>query len=80
MLRIRFQANPDDPRPINWPIKYPYWVTGFASDDSYAIVVSYADSEKYIYDNWPEAENLDMQKVEGYTFTDRFPKPDWFKE
>lgn len=80
MLRIRFQANADDPRPVNWPIKHPYWVTGFAGDDSYATVVSYADDEQYIFTNWPEAKNLDAQEVEGYVFSGRFPKPDWFQD
>jgi hypothetical protein len=80
MLRIRFKANADDPRPINWPVKHPYWVTGEAGDGLYATVVSYADNKKYITDNWPEAEDLEVQEVSTYTFTDRFPKPDWFKE
>jgi len=79
MFRIRFQVNPDDPRPVNWPIKHPYWITGYAGDDSYATVVSYADDQQYILDNWPDATNLEIQEVEGYQFSDRFPKPEWFQ-
>ena len=78
MLRVRFKANLDDPRPINWPVKHPWWCTGTGED--YSIIVAYADDEKYIFKNWPEATDLDSQEVEGYVFTDRFPKPDWFKE
>ena len=78
MIRVRFEANPDDPRPINWPVKYPYWVTGYDGSGRCAIVVSYADSEQYIYENWPEAESFDIESVQGYVFTDRFPKPEWF--
>ena len=78
MQRIRFKVNPDDPRPVNWPIKHPYWVTGYAGDDSYAIVVSYADDRQYILENWPDAIELEVQEVEGYLFTGRFPKPEWF--
>jgi len=78
MLRVRFEANYDDPRPVSWPIKYPFWVTGSAGDESYSIVVAYADDEEYIYKNWPEAKNLDCDTVTECTFTDRFPKPDWF--
>lgn len=77
MLRIRFQANLEDYRPINWPVKHPYWCSG--EGDTYSIVISYADNEKYIYDNWPEAKNLDIQEVDEYEFSDRFPKPNWFK-
>jgi hypothetical protein len=80
MLRVRFQANFGDPRPIHWPIKHPYWVSGWAGDESSATIISYAEDDQYIFTNWPEAENLDIQEVEGYIFTDRFPKPSWFKD
>ena len=76
MIRCRFEANLDDPRPVNWPIKHPYWVTGYK--DSAAIIVAYADNEEEIYKNWPEAECLDSEEVEDYIFTERFQKPDWF--
>ena len=46
MLRVRFKANSDDYRPINWP----------------------------------EATDLEIDERTEYTFTDRFPKPDWFKD
>ncbi len=75
MLRIRFKANPEDPRPINWPVKHPYWITG--SGVGYSIVVSYADDEEYIRENWPEAKDLEVTDVDGYVFTDRFPRPNW---
>lgn len=78
MIRVRFEANLDDPRPINWPIKHPYWVTG--ESDDHAILVAYADNEKYIFSNWPEAQNLEIEEVNEYVFTSRFPKPDWFEE
>ena len=79
MKRIRFHTIAEDWRPINWPIKHPYWKTGESEID--AILVSYADDEDYIYTYWPEATELDVmdEEVEEYTFTDRFPKPDWFE-
>ena len=80
MIRARFKANPIDPRPVNWPIKHPYWVTGYAGDDSYATVVAYADDLTEIKSNWPEAADIDIEEVDGYRFTSRFPKPNWFTE
>ena len=77
MLRVRFNANLDDYRPVNWPVKHPYWCTGYSP--THAIVISYADDETYIKKNWPEASELDSVEVTDYIFTDRFPKPDWFK-
>jgi hypothetical protein len=78
MLRVRFKTNSPDPRPIHWPIKHPYWVTGYVDD--YTIIVAYADDLDYIFENWPETMGLDYDKVDGYVFTSRFKKPDWFEE
>jgi hypothetical protein len=81
MKRIRFFTKADDCRPVNWPIKHPYWITGEAGDGSYSVLVAYADDEQYIYDNWPEATDLDvMEETDSYTFTGRFPKPEWWTE
>lgn len=79
MYRIRFKTNSADPRPINWPIKHPYWISGYDSDDN-TIIISYADSKAYILDNWPEAFDLDVEKVDSYSFSSRFPKPKWFND
>lgn len=76
MKRIRFYADKVDPRPINWPVKHPYWISGYT--DLNSVVISYADSEDYILENWPEATDLDVTEVEGYMFTSRFPRPEWF--
>lgn len=77
MIRARFHANPVDPRPVKWPIKHPYWVTGYGDD--YSIIVAYADSEEQILGLWPEAAEIESTDPDGYQFTDRFPKPGWFK-
>jgi len=76
LLRVRFRAN--DSRPIHWPIKYPSWESGF--NDDHCIVIAYADSQQYIFDNWPEASHLEIEAVDKIVFTSRFPKPDWFNE
>lgn len=78
MLRIRFKANQNDYRPIKWPVKYPYWCSGYGED--YSVVISFADSIEYIKENWPEASDIDVTEVEKVTFSGRFPKPDWYNE
>ena len=75
MIRARFKANGNDPRPVKWPIKHPYWITGYG--DGYSIIVAYADDVDEIQRNWPEAFGIDCERAESYTFSDRFPKPDW---
>ena len=75
MIRARFHADDEDARPVNWPIKHPYWITGYG--EGYSIVVAYADDEAEILRNWPEATEIEAEPAETYHFTDRFPKPDW---
>ncbi len=76
LLKVRFEANPDDPRPVHWPIQYPYWIAGYG--EGYAIIVAYSPSTRYIYENWPEARNMSIQIVDGIEFSSRFPRPEWF--
>lgn len=78
MIRARFQTNEEDPRPVVWPIKHPYWITGYG--DGYAIVVAYADDEAEILRNWPDAEEIDATPATEYAFTSRFPRPSWLKD
>jgi hypothetical protein len=78
MIRARFKANEDDPRPVLWPVKHPYWCTGYG--DGYSILVTYADDEAEVLRNWPEATDIDAEPADSYTFTSRFPKPEWFNE
>lgn len=82
MIRARFHTDSEDPRPVIWPIKHPYWVTGRVisvdGGDGYSIVVAYLDSLWDLLDLWPDAAQVTFQKVEKYVFTDRFPRPDWW--
>ncbi len=77
MIRARFKANADDFRPVKWPVKHPYWCTGYG--EGYSIVVAYADNETEVLENWPEATEIDAEDVSEYSFSNRFPKPDWLK-
>jgi len=53
-------------------LRAEYW----RGDD--AAIVAYADSQAELKWLWPEATEIDAQTVTGYTFTTRFPRPDWF--
>ena len=82
MIRARFKANLEDPRPVTWPIKHPYWVSGEEASGSNdrAILIAYADDEAQIMELWPDAEEIEYEEVNGYKFTTRFIKPEWFNE
>lgn len=75
MIRARFKANAEDYRPVEWPVKHPYWCTGYGED--YAVIVAYADDHAEIERLWPEAADIEVEEVSGYTFSGRFPKPAW---
>ncbi len=75
MIRARFRTDAQDFCPVNWPIKHPYWCTGYG--DNYAIVVAYADDEAEILRNWPDATHIDADDASEYLFTSRSPKPEW---
>lgn len=80
MIRARFYLPVDDYRPVNWPIKHPYWCSG-ETGNGVNIIVAYADDIDEIVSNWPEAVNIDVMESDAreYKFTDRFPRPEWFK-
>jgi len=77
MIRARFKANPEDYRPVKFPPPYPFWCSGYPEDHS--IVVAYADSEKQILEFWPEATDIEATEEDEIIFSERFPKPDWWK-
>lgn len=78
MIRARFYTDEYDFRPIEWPIKYPYWRSG----ETYGanILIAYADSVEDIKRLWPEAYQIEWDEVDEIVFTSRFPKPDWYKD
>ena len=75
MIRARFIVALEDYRPVTWPIKRPYWCSGYRASDDAAILVAYADSVDEIQELWPEAEHIDILEdgLDKYTFTERFP-------
>lgn len=78
LWRVRFVTNAPDPRPIVWPIKYPYWITGESGDGQWTHIVAYVDRILDIRRYWPEAVKIDGYTVTRIEFSDRFPCPSWF--
>lgn len=82
VFRARFQANASDYRSVEWPVKHPYWCSGYGNNagGEYAIVVAYVADEADIKRQWPEAADIQIMDTDEafYTFTSRFQPPDWF--
>lgn len=78
-VRLRFRADPDDPRPVTFPPPGPWWCTGYG--DGYSIVVAYLHENEDVTTWWPEAAEVDSTPAPaGPAFNARFPKPDWWRE
>lgn len=77
--RYRFTTQSEDYRPIKFNPSYPYWCTGYGMDDN-AIIVAYLPKHDDLFEYWDDAVNIDFMETTKIVFTDRFPKPDWFKE
>lgn len=77
-IRYRFFVNPDDYRPITFPPPGPYWCSG--STDEYNICIAYLPPDVDIKTYWPEAVIDFEQHRESITYTDRFPKPEWWND
>ncbi len=77
VLRVRFFANPDDYRPIKWPIKHPYWCSGYTDD--FSVMIAYADTIDEIKELWPEAKIESVEEHDEIVFSERFPKPSWYE-
>ena len=82
MIRARFLILSDDYRPMVWPIRYPYWCSGYAyrGEDTFATLIAYAEDEATLKTLWPDAVEIDSEEVEGICFTSRFPRPAWYKD
>lgn len=79
-LRVRFEAYFDDPKPVKFPPPGPYWVTGFDANFSYSTVVTYVKDLGQVKAFWPEAQNILYTEEQSIKYSDRFPRPEWWKE
>lgn len=77
--RYRFRTYViDDYRPLEFNPCYPWWCTG--SGDNFVTIVAYLPEGEGLYKYWDDAEDVDVEDRDKITFTDRFPKPGYFKE
>lgn len=82
LIRYRFKTKSvDDYRPLidMKEIQMPWWCSGSAMDDSYAIIVCYLPKNEDLYKYWDDAYDIDSEECAAITYTDRFQKPNWLK-
>jgi hypothetical protein len=77
--RYRFKTRAvEDYRPLEFNPCYPWWCTG--SGDDFVTIVAYLPEGEDLYKYWDDADDVDVEDREEISFTDRFPKPSYFKE
>ena len=83
--RYRFRTDPDgQQRPVRWPPAGPYWCTGYGGgwnaggEPEFAMMVAYLPRAADLLEWWPQAWQIEFQDCDVITFTDRFPRPDWW--
>ena len=85
LFRVRFFADPEDPRPVKWPPPGPFWVTGYTVGGreggrmQAAVVVAYVERLGQVREYWPEARIDTFEVVDEVKFSSRFPKPEWWE-
>jgi hypothetical protein len=79
-LRVRFNTDADDCRPIyeGKTPEGPWWISG--SNDEGTVIIAFVKSEATLFKQWPEASDVDSQEVHEISFSQRFPKPDWWDQ
>lgn len=79
-LRYRFKTKAvSDSRPVIFNPKYPWWCTGYASDDSYATIVAYLPKDENLTRYWDDAFDIEYTEESEIKFSGRFPKPSYYK-
>lgn len=76
----------NDYRPVIWPIRYPYWCTGYT--DTEAILVAYVKNMDEFFMQWPEMDKfldkhpnkIEVEECEEVEFSSRFQRPDWYTD
>lgn len=71
----------DDYRPLKdlKDIQMPYWCTGFAGDDSYAIIVCYLPKGVDLLEYWDDAYDITSEETDEIIYNSRFRKPEWLQ-
>ncbi len=77
-MRYRFYTSETDERPIKFPPPGPWWCTGTTGEGN-AIIVAYLPAGVVLREYWPEAWEVDIEPKDEIEYSDRFPKPAWFK-
>jgi len=79
--RYRFRTQSvDDYRPLIFNAAYPWWCSSSAGDGSYVVIVAYLPVDETLERYWDDASEVEYTDEETITFSERFPKPEYYRE
>jgi hypothetical protein len=91
--RYRFHTRSvDDYRPLIFNPAYPWWCSGEGWDsqrlvkgelvleNEYVTIIAYLPENEDLKAYWDDAYDVDFKEYDELIFTDRFPKPEYYKE
>lgn len=77
--RYRFKtASIDDPRPLVFNPKFPWWESGF--NLTHATIIAWLPLSEDLSVYWDDATDIEFTEHKEIEFSDRFPKPEYFQE
>ena len=77
--RYRFKTYAvSDNRPLIFNPKYPWWCSGYGGDMEYSVIVAFLPKNEDLLKYWDDAFDIDFTEEKSITFSDRFPKPEYF--
>lgn len=73
----------EDPRPIEWPINFPYWnKTSYPTTGLHELIAIIRapkiEAIRLVKQNWPEAIDIATYHAPNLTIPDGWAWPDWF--
>jgi hypothetical protein len=76
--RYRFYTKSlEDYRPLIFNPEYPWWCSG--EGDDYAVIIAYLPENEDLSKYWDDAYEITFTEKDEITFSDRFPKPEYYK-
>lgn len=78
--RYRFYTRSvEDYRPLIFNPSYPWWCSGEAGDGGSATIVAWLPVTENLSKYWDDAYGIEYDDYPEISFSDRFPKPEWYK-
>lgn len=79
--RYRFSTRSvDDYRPLIFNPEYPWWCSGESGDGQSAVIVAYLPPDSPLAMYWDDAFEVEYTDEDTITFSERFPRPEWYRE